>query len=51
MVRLYNADDRTERVAAIAAAAAEGSNAESFTLDGEAVVPDSLSRYRRVVPS
>jgi hypothetical protein len=47
-VRLYsrNAYDSTERLAAIAAAA-QLIKAESFTIDGEAVVlgPDGLSRF------
>ena len=51
IVRLYsrNAYDWTERLAAIAAAA-EGINAESFTIDGEAVVlgPDGLSRFEEL---
>jgi bifunctional non-homologous end joining protein LigD len=50
-VRLYsrNAYDWTARLAAIATAA-EGINAESFTIDGEAVVvgPDGLSRFEEL---
>src|ERR1700746_2877091 len=50
-VRLYsrNAFDWTERLASIAAAA-KGINAESFTMDGEAVVvgPDGLSRFEEL---
>jgi bifunctional non-homologous end joining protein LigD len=50
-VRLYsrNAYDWTVRLAAIAAAA-EGINADSFTIDGEAVVlgPDGLSRFEEL---
>jgi hypothetical protein len=51
MVRLYsrNAHDWTERLAAIATAA-ESINADSFTIDGEAVVlgPDGLSRFEEL---
>jgi ATP-dependent DNA ligase len=50
-VRLYsrNAYDWTERLATIATAA-EWVNAESFTIDGEAVVvgPDGLSRFEEL---
>jgi bifunctional non-homologous end joining protein LigD len=50
-VRLYsrNANDWTERLAAIATAA-ESINAESFTIDGEAAVlgPDGLSRFEEL---
>jgi ATP-dependent DNA ligase len=50
-VRLYsrNAHDRTVRLAAIAAAA-ERIMANSFTIDGEAVVlgPDGLSRFEEI---
>ena len=50
-MRLYslNAYDWTARLAAVAAAA-EGINAESFTIDGEAVVvgPDGLSRFEKL---
>ncbi len=44
-----NAYDRTERLAAIAAAA-ELIKAENFTIDGEAVVlgPDGLSRFEEL---
>ena len=51
MVRLYtrNAYDWTARLSAIAAAA-ERIKAESFTIDGEAVVlgPDGLSRFEEL---